>query len=272
MTFQILDQPGNSTAPLLSISDLASLGAILDLQRSTISIRGKPPVRVPTTSTGLIIIPVTKDAVDRWSFTLKHDPAKGDSAYVGEPIAMYAEPEKDTQLGVDQSTTFGDPANVGDPQREKKRVTILEPTLGMPLTRVQRDVLKKHIGDHKQSQVSALLSLLHHKSKIDCLTCPIVWKSKSGTEQLTYEEATSLVAMHKTRLFEIAETQRPARFLAYCSRTEIDHYRLFVKVAMLQASAKRKFYVWSSFDPHTLNGDLAVNSMVDYFKLYTRQA
>ena len=66
--------------------------------------------------------------------------------------------------------------------------------------------------------------------------------------------------------------QRPARFLAYCPWAEVDHYRLFVKVAMLQASAKRKFYVWSSFDPHTLRGDLVVNSMVAYFKLYTRQA
>ena len=47
ITLQILDQPGNSTAPLLSIADLAQLGAVMDLANSTISIRGRPPQKVP---------------------------------------------------------------------------------------------------------------------------------------------------------------------------------------------------------------------------------
>ena len=40
VTLQILDQPGNSTAPLLSIADIAQLGAVMDLANSTISIMG----------------------------------------------------------------------------------------------------------------------------------------------------------------------------------------------------------------------------------------
>ena len=47
VTLQILDQPGNSTAPLLSISDLASFGTIMDLAKGTISIRGRPPQKCP---------------------------------------------------------------------------------------------------------------------------------------------------------------------------------------------------------------------------------
>ena len=82
VTFQILDQPGNSTAPLLSISDLSSLGAVLDLQHATISIRGNPPVRVPQTTTGLIIIPVTKGAVDRWDMIMAQEYLGGDPAHV----------------------------------------------------------------------------------------------------------------------------------------------------------------------------------------------
>ena len=83
MTFQILDQPGNSTAPLLYIGDLASLGAVLDLANSSISIRGRPPVRVPQSSTGLIIIPVTRGAVERWGKLMTEEAVTGDPAKVG---------------------------------------------------------------------------------------------------------------------------------------------------------------------------------------------
>ena len=93
-----------------------------------------------------------------------------------------------------------------------------------------------------------------------------------GTEQITYAEAVLLVSIHKTKMQQVAEGQVPSHFLAYCHRAEIDHYRLFVKVTMVQAAAKRKFYVWSSFDPHTIQGDLVVKSLVYHYKLYTRQA
>ena len=87
VTFQILDQPGNSTAPLLSISDLSSLGAVLDLSNSSISIRGRPPVRVPQTSTGLIILPVTKGAVARWDSIMAEGAVTGNPAAVGDPAS-----------------------------------------------------------------------------------------------------------------------------------------------------------------------------------------
>ena len=66
ISLHLLDQPGISTAPLISINDLASMGAILDLANSTISIRGRPPTRLPRSKTGLTIIPVTRSAVERW--------------------------------------------------------------------------------------------------------------------------------------------------------------------------------------------------------------
>ena len=66
ITFQILDQPGNSTAPLLSITDLASLGAVMNLADGTMSIRGRAPRKMPRTTTGLTLIPVTKAACERW--------------------------------------------------------------------------------------------------------------------------------------------------------------------------------------------------------------
>ena len=56
-TLQMLDQPGNSTAPLLSIANLAALGAVLDLATPSISMRGRAPVKVPRSDTGLIITP-----------------------------------------------------------------------------------------------------------------------------------------------------------------------------------------------------------------------
>ena len=95
---------------------------------------------------------------------------------------------------------------------------------------------------------------------------------EAQAEQITYDDAVLLVSRHKTKLQQGAEDQCPARFLPYCNRSEIHHYRLFVKVAMLQAAAKRKFYVWSSFDPHTIRGYLVVKDLVNHFKLYTRQA
>ena len=66
ISLQILDQPGNSTAPLLSIADLANLGAVMDLAEGTISIRGRAPHKLPKTKTGLTLIPVTKKACERW--------------------------------------------------------------------------------------------------------------------------------------------------------------------------------------------------------------
>ena len=65
ISLHILDPPGNSTAPLPSIADLANMGVVLDLGNSTISIRGRPPQKVPKSKTGFTIIPVTKSAVER---------------------------------------------------------------------------------------------------------------------------------------------------------------------------------------------------------------
>ena len=75
IALQILDQPGNSTAPLISINDLANMGAILDLAKSTISMRGRPAVRFPQSKTGLTIIPVTKSAVERWDKKMAEEDA-----------------------------------------------------------------------------------------------------------------------------------------------------------------------------------------------------
>ena len=52
---------------------MSDLGGVLDLQRSTISIRGRPPYQVPKTKTGLMIIPVTKSAVERWRLKMSID-------------------------------------------------------------------------------------------------------------------------------------------------------------------------------------------------------
>ena len=67
VTMEIVGQPGNDTTPLMSTTDLARMGAILNLQGSTISLRGKVPEQVSRTKSGLLIIPVTKSAVDRWA-------------------------------------------------------------------------------------------------------------------------------------------------------------------------------------------------------------
>ena len=84
ITLQILDQPGNSTAPLLSIADLAQLGAVMDLANSTISIRGREPQKVPKSKTGLTITPVTKSACEKWK--VQNTPTEASLAQT--PIAL----------------------------------------------------------------------------------------------------------------------------------------------------------------------------------------
>ena len=77
LIMEILDQPGNATAPLLSIADIAEMGGVLDPKRSTISIRDKAPVKVPRTRTGLMVIPVTKPACDYWQKQLEQEEGHG---------------------------------------------------------------------------------------------------------------------------------------------------------------------------------------------------
>ena len=48
ITLQILDQPGNSTAPLLSIADVADLGGLLDLTQKVNHLNpGQSPLQSP---------------------------------------------------------------------------------------------------------------------------------------------------------------------------------------------------------------------------------
>ena len=149
---------------------------------------------------------------------------------------------------------------------------ISAPNVELPLTKAHRDIIKRQIHVHRESTVSALLYVLNHKSKIECLTCPNLWKAKVGIEQLSYTEADHRISRHKSKLQKTAEEQCPVRFVSYCSKAEIRHSHLLVQVAMTQAAAKRKLYVWPSFDPHTIKGDLVVSHMVNSFKLYTLHA
>ena len=169
ITLQILDQPGNSTAPLLSISDVANLGGILDLKESTISIRGRAPYRAPKTTTGLMIIPVTKSAVERWSHKMASE--ESSLASVSEPVQIEDQSEfPDLPVALEEATTTRKPSS---------------PVLST-LTKHHRNSLRNQMHSHREETSLALMHLRSPTTRVSTLASPILWSPKDGIEQVDY--------------------------------------------------------------------------------------
>ena len=63
-----IDKKGNDTLPLFPISEMRRLGMIVDFEQSSISFKSQPGKwhKMPTTSKGLMLIPLTKEAVEKF--------------------------------------------------------------------------------------------------------------------------------------------------------------------------------------------------------------
>ena len=64
-----MDNPGNKTLPLFPISEMRRLGMIVRYSTSEISFENNPGVwhKMPTSSKGLMLIPLTEEAVERYT-------------------------------------------------------------------------------------------------------------------------------------------------------------------------------------------------------------
>jgi len=199
ISLQILDQPGNSTAPLISINDLASMGAILDLANSTISIRGRPPTRLPRSKTGLTIIPVTRLAVERW-----------DKRMAAEDDALIANIEEaPASVGAEQSQ----PEALLCENAPESCVQGISDPVKNPLTRKQRNILQSQISDLRRESSQALLSVKDPRSKTSVLACPALWKARDNMTQVSHKNAKAMRGKHRPHLRWLAEELRPPRYI-----------------------------------------------------------
>ena len=63
-----IDKKGNETLPLFPISEMRRLGMLVDFEENSISLKKSPGIshKMPTTSKGLMLIPLTKEAVEKF--------------------------------------------------------------------------------------------------------------------------------------------------------------------------------------------------------------
>ena len=63
-----IDKRGNDTLPLFPISEMKRLGMVVDFEQSSISFKSQPGKwhKMPTTPKGLMLIPITKEAVEQF--------------------------------------------------------------------------------------------------------------------------------------------------------------------------------------------------------------
>ena len=71
LSMHLIDKEGNDTCPLLSINDLRRLRMVVDYEESKIMFKDSPDVwhKLPTTKKGLMMLPLTKEACERFQST-----------------------------------------------------------------------------------------------------------------------------------------------------------------------------------------------------------
>ena len=71
VTMHLIDKAGNDTCPLLSINELRRLRMVIDYEEGKVMFKDKPDVwhTLPTTKKGLMMIPLTKEACERYDMT-----------------------------------------------------------------------------------------------------------------------------------------------------------------------------------------------------------
>ena len=71
VTMHLIDKAGNDTCPLLSINELRRLRMVIDYEEGKVMFKNNPDVwhTLPTTKKGLMMIPLTKEACERYNMT-----------------------------------------------------------------------------------------------------------------------------------------------------------------------------------------------------------
>ena len=69
LSMHLIDKEGNDTCPLLSINDLRRLRMVIDYEEGKVMFKDSPDVwhKLPTTNKGLMMIPLTKEACERFN-------------------------------------------------------------------------------------------------------------------------------------------------------------------------------------------------------------
>ena len=69
VTMHLIDKAGNDTCPLLSINELRRLRMVIDYEEGKVMFKDNPDVwhTLPTTKKGLMMIPLTKEACERYN-------------------------------------------------------------------------------------------------------------------------------------------------------------------------------------------------------------
>ena len=69
VTMHLIDKAGNDTCPLLSINELRRLRMVIDYEEGKVMFKNNPDVwrTLPTTKKGLMMIPLTKEACERYN-------------------------------------------------------------------------------------------------------------------------------------------------------------------------------------------------------------
>ena len=72
----LIDKAGNDTCPLLSINDIRRLRMVIDYEDGKVMFKDNPDVwhELPTTKKGLMMVPLTKEACDRFHMAIPPPP------------------------------------------------------------------------------------------------------------------------------------------------------------------------------------------------------
>ena len=78
LSMHLIDKEGNDTCPLLSINDLRRLRMIVDYEDSKVMFKDSPEVwrKLPTTKKCLMMMPLTREACDKYRITDTPPPPK----------------------------------------------------------------------------------------------------------------------------------------------------------------------------------------------------
>merc|ERR1712197_237540 len=74
VTMRLIDKVGNDACPLLSINELRRLRMVIDYEEGKVMFKNNQDVwhTLPTTKKGLMMIPLTKEACERYNMTRLH--------------------------------------------------------------------------------------------------------------------------------------------------------------------------------------------------------
>ena len=97
LSMHLIDKTGNDTCPLLSLNDLRRLRMVVDYEEGHIRCKDNPDVwhQLPTTKTGLMMIPLTKEACNRHGVGVP-SPIGSASIATNCSFAMTSQPPKPT--------------------------------------------------------------------------------------------------------------------------------------------------------------------------------